>query len=127
MSPWSATAVASSSETASGTCSACPASTTTSSAYDPGASVHTTRSPTANPSTPSPTSATTPAPSLPTTCGYSIAYTPERLYVSMKFTPATAERTRSCPGPGDGSGSSVYSRTSGPPAARATIACMASA
>ncbi len=33
-------AVASSSETASGTCSACPASTTTSSAYDPGASVH---------------------------------------------------------------------------------------
>src|SRR5699024_12412603 len=71
---------------------------------------------------PSPTSAIRPVPSDPTMCGYSIGYTPERRYVSMKFTPAASTLTSTSPGPGFGVSISPNSRTSGPPACIARTA-----
>src|SRR5699024_1709722 len=96
--------------------------TTTWVAYDPGASCQATRSPAEKLSTPSPTAAILPVPSEPTICGYSIGYTPERRYVSMKFTPAASTSTSTSPGPATGVSTSLNSRTSGPPASIARTA-----
>src|SRR5699024_4551817 len=106
----------------SGTRSRLSVFTTTWVAYDPGASCQATRSPAEKLSTPSPTAAILPVPSEPTICGYSIGYTPERRYVSMKFTPAASTSTSTSPGPATGVSTSLNSRTSGPPASIARTA-----
>src|SRR5699024_9469810 len=120
--PCSGIAAATSADTPSGTRSRLSVFTTTCVAYEPGASCQATRSPTCQDSTPSPTSAIRPVPSDPTMCGYSIGYTPERRYVSMKFTPAASTSTSTSPTPGFGVGTSPNSSTSGPPACIARTA-----
>src|SRR5699024_10243294 len=120
--PCSGIAAATSADTPSGTRSRLSVFTTTWVAYDPGASCQATRSPMEKLSTPSPTAAMRPVPSEPTICGYSIGYTPERRYVSMKFTPAVSTSTGTSPGPSTGFSTSPNSRTSGPPASIARTA-----
>src|SRR5699024_6589662 len=120
--PCSGIAAATSADTPSGTRSRLSVFTTTWVAYDPGASCQATRSPMEKLSTPSPTAAMRPVPSDPTICGYSIGYTPERRYVSMKFTPAASTSTSTSPGPATGVSTSPNSRTSGPPASIARTA-----
>ena len=97
--PCKGTAAATSSSTPSGTGSACSAGTTTSSAYEPRASAHATRSPTAKPLTPSPTASTVPAPSAPGTCGNGIGYTPDRSYDVPEIHPGRGRPHQQLPRP----------------------------
>ena len=64
-------AAASSLDTPSGSATAASSDTSTRSAYEPGALLHTTRSPSPKCVTPSPTALTVPAPSTPAGCGVS--------------------------------------------------------
>src|SRR5690625_4946916 len=108
-----------------GTGSACSASSTTKSAYEPVTeAAQATWSPTFTPSTPSPTSTTSPAPSEPGRQGNCVWYTPERMSVSMKFSPTPAARTTICPAPAVGASAEMYSRASAPPGALTSMACM---
>src|SRR3954469_15035152 len=78
-----------------------------------------TSSPTAKPVTPEPSSATTPARSLPCPDGNvagNISRTaPARIAVSLILMPAALTSTRISPAPGTGRGTSRTSRTSMPP------------
>src|ERR671930_1025976 len=75
----------------------------------------TTRSPAANPSTPSPTASTTPAPSAPRIRGFGTEGRPLRTQTSRRFSDAARRPISTSPGPASGSGASSYRRTSGPP------------
>src|SRR2546421_5747290 len=78
-----------------------------------------TSSPTAKPVTPEPTSATTPARSLPcpdgNVAGNTWCTAPERITASLILMPAALTSTRTSPAPGTGRGTSRTSRTSTPP------------
>lgn len=69
MKPCSGTAAARVRSTCSGTGTSRSAGPVTAAAYEPGSDSHATRSPTLTSVTPSPTSRTMPAPSLPATAG----------------------------------------------------------
>src|SRR6266545_3096193 len=84
-----------------------------------------TRCPTSDASTPSPTATTSPAGSLPQTCGSGIGIrnVPERTTVSGPWLIVTAPTsTTASPGPATGSATSSYRRTSGPPCSWKTAA-----
>jgi len=74
-----------------------------------------TRSPTANPSTPAPTSRTTPATSAPGTNGNGgfTWYWPRTISMSKKLQPAARISTPSMPGPTAGAGTSETRRSPG--------------
>ena len=78
-----------------------------------------TSSPTAKPLTPEPSSATTPARSLPcpdgNVAGNTSRTAPERIAASLILMPAALTSTRTSPAPGTGRGTSRTSRTSTPP------------
>ena len=112
--------------TPAGTGSSCPAGTATFSAYPPPLSSAHTWSPTAQPSTPSPSAAMRPEHSSP---GYGGApggggYMPMRCIRSARLTPAPTISTTASPGPATGSGTSASCRTSGPPGSEMTTARM---
>ena len=97
-----------------------PASTSTYSAWLARLSVNPmTSSPSANPVTPGPVCATTPARSLP--CpdgnveGHLERIRPSRILASPGLMPAALTPTSTCPGPGSGMGTSTTLRTSTPP------------
>ena len=91
--------------------------TTISSAKAPTMVDPNTRSPRSRPSTPSPSSTTVPAYSLPKMNGVGTEtwYVLATTSTSGKFTAPTLIRTRTWPGPSDGDGISASSMTSGPP------------
>src|SRR5437588_3924295 len=75
----------------------------------------TTLSLTANPSTPSPTVSTIPAPSAPRIRGFGTEGRPLRTQTSRWFSEAARRPISTSPGPASGAGASSYRRTSGPP------------
>ena len=103
--------------TPSGTADTEAAATTTCSAKAPTIVLPKTLRPTSNPSTPSPRSTTVPANSLPGTKGGGTDswYLSATMSTSGKLTAAASTRTRSCPGPRGGAGTSTTSTTSGAP------------
>ena len=78
-----------------------------------------TSSPTANPVTPGPVSATTPARSLPSpdgnVAGHMACSRPSRIFASPGLIPAALTCTSTWPGPGSGVGTSTTFRTSTSP------------
>src|SRR5947207_666691 len=102
--------------TDAGSCASFHDGTDANSAYDPIDVAYATRSPTCTSVTPTPSFATTPAPSAPFVNGIDGGlYNPLRTYVSTKFTPDTWISTNASPGPGSGTATSSYFKTSGPP------------
>ena len=93
------------------------APTVTSSANAPMKVEPNTRSPTEKPVTPSPSSTTSPANSLPGMNGVGACawYWFATTRTSGKFNAATVMRTRTWPAPTSGTGTSASSTTSGPP------------
>ena len=72
----------------------------------------------------SPVSTRMPAPSAPRIRGFGTEGSPLRTQRSRWFKDAARRETRTSPGPGVGSGTSSYRRTSGPPSSWMRIACM---
>src|SRR3954468_14470779 len=118
----SAAAVVSS--TPSGIGISCPAGTATRVAYPPPARRAHTSSPTAKPSTPSPSEATVPLHSSPmiSDAPGGGGYKPCRWSRSARLTAVAVTSSTTSPGPATGSGTSTYARTSGPPGSLGTIA-----
>jgi hypothetical protein len=116
---------ASAKETPSGIGVARKAGTTVFAAYAPLRLMPSTRSPVANPVTPSPIASTVPAKSVPGTYGCSSPASPwRRDWTSWKLIATAWLRILSIPGPTSGSGTSTTRITSGPPWAVTWIAFM---